>query len=84
MEYRQLSLRLRVQRGQGRKDLVSERPHKMTDAGPVYSDSLEKPTIVTFDEHCQVDIEAMLGSGAIAEHAASRRRASKGDGEEGA
>lgn len=66
MQYRQLSARLRVQRGAGRPDLVSERP---TDPKTKrFSDSDESPTLIEFDEHCQVDIPFLLAIGAIAEY----------------
>ena len=67
--YRQLTLRLRVQRGPGRHDLVSERPNRKDKAGNrIYLDSDDSPTLVTFDEHCQVDIPALLAIGAITEY----------------
>ena len=79
--YRQVTRRLRVQRGPGRPDLVSERPVELsakgepkTDArGNVrYTDSEESPTLVTFDEHCRVRVDQLLRVGAIAEHEAPK------------
>ncbi len=69
MKYIQLAPRLRIQRGAGKADLVSERPHKRDKHGNVaFSDDPEKkPTLVEFDEHCQVDIPALLRIGAIRE-----------------
>lgn len=69
--YRQLSARLRVQRGPGRPDLVSERPRDVKQDGSLgrYVDSEEAPTLVTFDAHCQVDVPSLLQIGAIAEYA---------------
>ena len=66
--YRQLTFRLRVQRGPGKKDLVSERPMKLVKGNRVYTDSDEKPTLVSFDEHCQVNIPGLLRGGAIMEY----------------
>lgn len=64
--YRQITFRLRVQRGPGRKDLVSERPHKKDrHDNRIYTDSDEKPTLVRFDKYCQVDIPSLLQLGAI-------------------
>ena len=61
--YRVVTRRLRVQRGPGRHDLVAERP--MNKAETRYIDSDDKPTLITFDEHCQVDIPWLLRLGAI-------------------
>ena len=65
--YRQIAHRLRVQRGPGRPDLVSERPrHK--DSGRVL-DSDEKPTLISFDEYCLIDLDGLVRLGAIAIYA---------------
>lgn len=65
--YRQLSHRLRIQRGPGRPDKVLERPREGSrERGwGRYLDSDEKPTLITFDEYDQVDIAQLLRSGAI-------------------
>ena len=74
--YRVISAKLRVQRGPGREDLVAARPVALTAKGAVkrdrhgnaaYLDSDEAPTLVTFDEHCRVNIAQLLRIGAIAE-----------------
>lgn len=67
-QYRQIAHRLRVQRGPGRPDLVSERPRRGSkkQGWGDYLDSPEHPTLVEFDEYCQVDIPALLRQGAIA------------------
>lgn len=79
--FRQLSARLRVQRGPGRPDLVSERPRERRADGSAgrYLDSPEQPTLITFDEYCQVDVEALLRIGAIAPYTPPTEEA--GDGE---
>lgn len=61
--YRVVTRRLRVQRGPGRHDLVVERP--MNKAMTRYLDSDAAPTLITFDEHCQVDMDGLLRLGAI-------------------
>ncbi len=60
--FRQITHRLRIQRGPGRADKVSERPRA---ADRQYLDSDEAPTLVTFDEYDQVDVSALLQMGAI-------------------
>ena len=65
--YRQISRKLRIQRGPGRPDKVSERPSRENKAGVrVYLDSDEAPTLIEFDEFDIVDIDQMLRIGAIA------------------
>lgn len=68
--YRLIGRRLRVQRGPGNPDLVVERPIKETKTGYVFLDSDEEPTIVAFDELCQVDIPSLIQIGAIVEYVA--------------
>lgn len=77
--YRQIAATLRVQRGAGREDLVSERPVVLTAKGEkkrdargnvTYLDSDEAPTLVTFDEHCQINVPFLLKTGALVEIAA--------------
>lgn len=74
MKYIQIARKLRVQRGPGNADLVSERPGKWANQGEpnerfVYSDDPETaPTLVDFDEHCRVDIPSMVRMGAIREY----------------
>lgn len=60
--FRQITHRLRVQRGPGRPHLESERPRD-EKSGRFLDD--DDPTIVTFDEHCQVDVDSLLAIGAI-------------------
>lgn len=77
MQYRQVAMRLRVQRGPGNPDLVSERPHtKDAEGNPIYQDE-DEPTLITFDVDCQVDIEKLLKQGAIVPHTARRKPAPK-------
>lgn len=66
LTYRVWTTRLRVQRGPGNPDLVVERPQN--PAKTMFLDSDEAPTLVTFDEQCQVDIPMLLRIGAITEH----------------
>lgn len=63
--YRQITYKLRVGRGPGRPDLISVRPCKKDKHGNrVYTDSEEKPTLVTFDEHCDLqDLDFWLKVG---------------------
>jgi len=65
--YRQMAHRLRIQRGPGRPDRVSERPRKgnRSFGWGEYADSDEQPTLITFDEHDRVDVPALLAIGAI-------------------
>lgn len=68
-KYVQIARKLRVQRGPGRPDLVSERPGKWVGRGGdneryVFSDT-ESPTLIEFDEHCRVDVASMLAKGSI-------------------
>ena len=69
--YIQVAYRLRVQRGPGRADLYSERPVRKNSEGHIVEakdDPDNFPTIVTFDEHCRVDIPALLKLGAIKQY----------------
>lgn len=63
--YRQISPRIRVQRGPGKPDFVSERP-RATPAGP-FTDSDDAPTLVEFDADCIVNVGFLLRAGAIVE-----------------
>lgn len=81
--YRQVTIRLRIQRGPGRPDLVTERAYRV-DRGTgrtVFLDEIGKaePTLVEFDEHCQVDVEHLLKLGAI-EPWRPAKKAKKGKG----
>ena len=59
--YRLIARRLKVSRGKlPRLDLA--RP--ATEDG-AFTDSDEAPTLVTFDAHCEVDVDYLLRSGAI-------------------
>lgn len=64
--YRLLTAGIRVQRGAGNPDLVATRPRN-SRTGP-FTDSEAKPTLVTFAEGDQADIEFLLRIGAIAPH----------------
>lgn len=68
--YRQITYKLRVSRGPGRPELVSARPCKKDKHGNrVYTDSDEKPTLVTFDEHCILtDLPFWLAVGHLEEY----------------
>lgn len=68
--YRQIAARLRIQRP-GRPHLESERPRRQLRDGSFgrYLDSDENPTLITFDADCDVDVAALLRSGAIAPYA---------------
>lgn len=66
--YRQISKRLRIQRGPGNPDKVNERPMKTNrDGTDRWFDSVDKPTVVVFDEFDQVDVPFLLSIGALAE-----------------
>ena len=75
--YRQIAHLLRVKRGPGRERLISERPRKEIKGMPVYTDSPEQPTLVTFDEHCRVDVAMLLRTGAVVEWTAPAPKAAK-------
>jgi len=66
--YRQITYKLRVHRGPGKPALESARPFRNVKGSRVYTDSDEAPTLVTFDEYCQVNIPDLLNMGAIAEY----------------
>ena len=66
MKYRLINARLRVNRGPGHTDYVPERPYKKDkDGNKNFTDSEQKPTVVEFDEYCQVNIPSLLKLGAI-------------------
>ena len=75
MQYRQITLRLRVQRGAGNPDYVSERPR---NADLKFTDSEDAPTLCSFDEYCQVDIPFLLQVGAIVEYVPPIKEADDG------
>ena len=60
--YRQLTQRLRIQRGPGRTDKISERPRNLM-TGDFQDDA--NPTLITFDAYDQVNIPFLLSVGAI-------------------
>lgn len=60
--YRQIAYRLRIQRGPGNPDKVSERPRASRGK---YLDSDEQPTLIEFDEFDRADIPGLLALGAI-------------------
>jgi|GEM_PF-6686025 len=71
--YVQLSKVLRIQRGPGNADLESERPVKLNAKKEVVGfldDPVTNPTLVTFDELCDVNIRFLLRTGAIREYVA--------------
>lgn len=73
MRYRQIARRLRIDRGPGRPDLVSERPTvTRADGSYAFTDSDEQPTVVEFDETCRVNVPELLRLGAIAELAPAK------------
>lgn len=66
--YIQIAERLRIQRGAGRPDLVSERPTRRNPKGDrvaYLDDPATNPTLVEFDEHCQVNIDFLLRTGGL-------------------
>jgi hypothetical protein len=64
--YRVIAHGLRVQRGPGREHLEVKRPYRENARGQrVYLDSEEAPTLVSFDEHCQVDVGKLIAMGGI-------------------
>ncbi len=68
--YLQITRRLRVNRGPGRPELVSE-------LGPE-----RVPAPVTFDEHCQVDVAWLQHIGALQELPSAPEPAAATDGDE--
>lgn len=71
--YRQVAHRLRIQGAPGKPDRISERPrHK---ASRRFLDSDEDPTLVKLREGDPVDVDFLLGIGAIEPH--QPRKASK-------
>ena len=80
--FRQVTHRLRIQRGPGNPDRVSERPREGSrERGwGAYLDT-DNPTLVTFDALDQVDVGSLLGIGAIMPHETPRRKGkSHGEG----
>lgn len=73
--YRQKKEIMRVPRGPGRPDFVSIRPRTKDKHGkPIWKDSDEKPTLITFDEHCILtDLDFWLKIGAIVEYKPPKR-----------
>ncbi|MDO8704078.1 MAG: hypothetical protein Q7J84_03950 [Sulfuricaulis sp.] len=59
--FRQLSYKLRIQRGPGNPDKVSERPR---DSSKRYLDG-DNPTLIVFEAGDQVDVDSLLSLGAI-------------------
>jgi len=80
--YRQITYKLRVSRGPGRSDLVSTRPCKTDKHGNrTYTDSDEKPTLVTFDEHCRIaDLPFWLEVGHLVEYTPPKAKEVKARG----
>ncbi len=62
--YRQITHKLRIHRGPGRGERLSERPRD--DRTRRFLDSPERPTLVQFDEGDRVDVAWLLAIGAIA------------------
>lgn len=77
--YRQLAHRLRIQRGPGNPDKVSERPRKGSrERGwGDYLDSEQNPTLIEFDDLDRVDIDALLRTGAIVPYEKPKPKAVK-------
>ncbi len=73
--YRQIAHRLRIQRGPGRPDKVSERPREGSreKGWGKFLDSEDHPTLITFDEHDQADIAGLLRLGAIVPYSPPKR-----------
>lgn len=73
--YIQIAHRLRIQRGPGRPDKLSERPRagSRERGWGAFTDSPDKPTLITFDEYDQVDVDALLRSGAIVPYTPKRK-----------
>ena len=66
LTYRQIAHRLRIQRGPGNPDRISERPRAGSKGNwGAFLDSDAEPTLITFDDLDQVDVAALLASGAI-------------------
>lgn len=65
--YRQIVHRLRLNRGKGRADKVSERPREGSreNGWGRYLDSDDNPTLIEFDEYDQIDVGHALRIGAI-------------------
>lgn len=67
--YRQIAHRLRIDRGPGRPDKVSERPRAGRQGDwREFLDSDEAPTLIEFDEFDRVDVAALLRQGSIVAH----------------
>ncbi len=77
--YRQITHKLRIYRGPGRGEKVSERPRGKNGA---YQDSEENPTLITLDEYDQVDVTKLLAAGIIAEYRPPKPPKAKPQGEE--
>ena len=60
--YRQIAHRLRIQRGPGRPDKVSERPRK-DKRGPFLDGN--DPTLIEIEEGDRVDVGFLLRTGAL-------------------
>lgn len=73
--YRQIKEIMRVGRGPGRPDLISVRPCTRDKHGNrTFKDSDEKPTLITFDEHCDLrDLDFWLKIRAIVEYTPSKK-----------
>ena len=65
--YVQIAHRLRIQRGPGKPDNVSERPREQKTGR--YTDS-DAPTLITFHRGDLADVESLLANGAIEEQPA--------------
>lgn len=80
--YRQIAHRLRINRGPGHPDKVSERPRAgARDRGwGAFLDSDESPTLIEFDELDQVDVPGLLRLGAIVPHPPKGGRRGKATG----
>lgn len=82
--YRQIVHRLRIQRGPGQPDKVSERPREGSrDRGwGKYRDSDDAPTLITFDKHDRVNVEKLLRIGAIVPYEPPKRKGVRDVGED--
>ena len=87
-QYVLVAMKQRVQRGPDRPDYVPERPYKKDSKGnkvPTGGDPHkvphENPTLVTYDEHCQVNIPDLLAFGAIVEYVPPKKKEVKARGQ---
>jgi hypothetical protein len=77
--FRQLAGSLKIYKvGRPSERRVSQRPADYT-GGP-FTDSEEKPTLITFEADDAVDVDALLATGAIMPHTKRAQRAAEAGG----